>query len=114
MKKVYALWAGLIISNAMYFFVIYYLNLNTDILKPFLQWPRFFILILSFQLLLIALAVFFKFSQHREHIAWVMADSVGVIGFLYFWLWGYNPFFYANFATSFLLILILGPYLHFD
>ena len=110
------LWVAFLCTNGIFSFVVYFLNkqdleifTNSSLTFPHLLW--IFIVI---QAICLILSTFFKYSQFRIEIAWVFAEAIGIIGFSYFYIYGYNPWFFINFAISFMMILILGPFLRFN
>lgn len=112
MTTVYLVWFGALFSTIIYALSAYKLQYTTPFMGDksvvLLQWC----VILS--VIFAILAVLFKYSFKQEFVAWTFLEIIGVLGFVLFLVYGWNIWFYIFLGGQFILLLILGPYLHFD
>ena len=60
------------------------------------------------------LALSFKFVFAHEMVSWLLLETVAILGTVGIGLFGYHDTWLVYYASAFLGLFILGPYLHFD
>lgn len=112
MTNVYLVWFGILLSAVIYGIAAYALQYTTPFMPDkstaLLTWAIIVSIICALT------AVLFKYAFKQEMIAWTFVEVIGIFGFILFLVYGWNMWFYSFIAGQFVLLLILGPYLHFD
>lgn len=112
MTVVYFTWLAFLASDIVYPALAYILQFTT----PFIT-DRPLILVrhlAEISIICVILSILFKYVFKQEILAWLFSNVIGLFGLVIMLEFGWNYWFVAFFGVSFLLLLCLGPYLHFD
>ena len=112
MTNVYLVWIVILSTAIIYGVAAYALQYTT----PFIQDKSITLLTWAVIISIICAlaAILFKYAFKQEIIAWTFVEMIGICGFALFLGYGWNVWFYSFLVGQFILLLILGPYLHFD
>ncbi len=112
MTTVYSAWVVSLISPMLYGVTAYLLQFTTPYMFEKSQTLLYWLIIIS--VFFTGLSVLFKYVFKQEILAWIFLEVLGICGFILFLVYGWNVWFFSFMAAQFMLLLLLGPYLHFD
>lgn len=112
MTRLYLVWFGTVLCVIGYTVFAYLLQFSTPFIiefsKVLLQ------ILIAVSAVFLVLAILFKRRFKKEIVAWAFLNGISLCGFIAFLWYGWNPWFLLFMAVTFLGLMILGPYLHFE